>query len=762
MGHPTTPFTLGIPFASSDGRYYSRYPQGDRFGVAGNASGALATAVTSASAGTAANVTNQAEADWLSRALGAGVKYATNFDDVVINGVLQPSRKIDNKAELLAEALDYSSGAFSSRPAGEQAEDHIAWDTTRKLTGRASLQFITMPGDGANGGSWRINPSGTPGAAPIRSFYCQFSVYYPKETLGYRWRLQGDAGPSSAAMKVINFGQAGGGQIVIYNPRFLGFPSAFINQSGGNIASAAGYDIGTPNPWSTSCPHIHNKVDSGATVTTKAEYLTRYGCLPRGLDGDMDLSYNPAAYLYQRAQPSGFPDTRASFAGFPFQLDNWTTLEAYCEFNEATPDESTWELWGARYGQPPKFLFSGRGNIPLFNSPDNAWDSIELLNYDTQRISEPGVRPNLFTNYDELIISTNEIPFPGGYSLPRNNSALASIASQLVAGGSSLGLGDTGLNATNTETGWAVNWHDRHFYDATRRKFRFVGKKQASLGGQARHIEYDEATNAWTASGQLWGDELGHMYSSVAFDEVAGDLYTNTLQTGDRVRKWVQGTSLDTWAFATSDGATPLDSIDYSSQNKFVSGEGGCAWHPNLFGAGSGGLIVICQRGVAAWRKSTDTWQILSGLYTAVGDAPTCTYIAGLGAVILTNGSTLKAWRITQGPTVAAINDTPVHVGPVSWTSGTNNVGGLLIDDPQKRNTCYILEKTQDTSSTLTRRVWKYNAGAWDLQTYGHPFFSSQTGGEDWSGCAVYGYGVIHALERVSNSLRSRIWKPNS
>lgn len=42
MGHANTQ-TLGIPLASSDGKFYSRYPQGDKFGVFGDAQGALVT-----------------------------------------------------------------------------------------------------------------------------------------------------------------------------------------------------------------------------------------------------------------------------------------------------------------------------------------------------------------------------------------------------------------------------------------------------------------------------------------------------------------------------------------------------------------------------------------------------------------------------------------------------------------------------------------------------------------------------------------------
>jgi hypothetical protein len=53
MGHPTTPFTLGIPLASSDGKFYARYPQGDKFSTVGNASGALASVVASTPDGSA-------------------------------------------------------------------------------------------------------------------------------------------------------------------------------------------------------------------------------------------------------------------------------------------------------------------------------------------------------------------------------------------------------------------------------------------------------------------------------------------------------------------------------------------------------------------------------------------------------------------------------------------------------------------------------------------------------------------------------------
>jgi hypothetical protein len=196
-----------------------------------------------------------------------------------------------------------------------------------------------------------------------------------------------------------------------------------------------------------------------------------------------------------------------------------------------------------------------------------------------------------------------------------------------------------------------------------------------------------------------------------------------------------------------------------------VSAEGGCAFHPNLFGVGDPGVVVLCQRGVIAWRKNTNTWHQIPGLYTGtvVGDVPTCVYITGLGAVIVSNGDSFDTWSITSGPTVTQLQDAPFKCGAVSWdsTSPADAHGGIIVDDPQQRATCYILEKTHSTA-TQTRQVYKYSAGTWVLQSYGHPFVSPQSSGEDWAAITLYGYGTILGLERINNTFRARIWRPNT
>lgn len=353
-----------------------------------------------------------ADADFAARASAAGVKYATNFTDVYVNGVLQPARAIASKQDMIDESIGIGDSSFSTRPVGEQAADHLAWDTTKKLSGAASLRINTMAGDGAAGGSWAFRPNGTD-ATVFRELYCQFSVYYPRETLGYRYALNTSVGQ----LKVINFGQFGGGQIVVSNWRFMGFPSAFSN-GGGMIAEDIGAIISTPNPWGTDAQRNQDAIDAGGPTSTQTEQLLRYGPLGRGLDAVQDLGFNAGQPLvYLRAQPSGWPDTRAATNGVPFVLDGWTTIECYMKYNVANPAQSTFQMWAAPYGQPPKLIMSGIGNVPLNTNTTNSWDRFELLNYDTERTSQVGVRPLMFTYYDEVIVSSQPISFPGGHPL---------------------------------------------------------------------------------------------------------------------------------------------------------------------------------------------------------------------------------------------------------------------------------------------------------------------------------------------------------
>lgn len=362
-------------------------------------------------------VSQDADAQWQAIA-EASTLYATDFNRTWVGGVVQPGRAITDKTSLINEAIGIADASFNGRPVGEKAIDHIEWDTTNNIFGTGGIKFITMPNDGGAGGSWQFNTNGVDGTG-YRRFYILVIGMYPKETLGYRWKISGSNQASNSNLKIFNLGTAGGGQVVPCNSRFLGFVTAFINQTSGNIANNTG-DNFLPNPWGTTVWHIHNQVDTGVAVSTKSEWLVRYGPLPRGLDGDMDTTYNAAnPYLYNRTQPAGWPDTRAATNTWAIPRDSRFVIEVLYDWKTADPGNSTIAMWGANYGDPPR-LFYKANNVPLFTSADPIAE-INLLNYDTERIEEPGVRPNMFTYFDGVATSLTPLPFPGGFTPPGND-----------------------------------------------------------------------------------------------------------------------------------------------------------------------------------------------------------------------------------------------------------------------------------------------------------------------------------------------------
>lgn len=357
------------------------------------------------------------DADFAARATAANVLYALNFEDVYVNSTIQPSRKITTQVELADESISISDGSWAG--GHTEALQHITRETTIKRSGSASMRFNTVSTDTAAGGSWAFRPNGTD-ATVYRRLYIQLAVYYPKETIGYCY-----ATTTTPQLKVINFGQAGNGQLVLSNFRMVGFPSGFINQSDGMIASNTGNEFGTPNAFSHTLQHIQDAIDAGGATTTQTDLLTRYGPLTgSGVSNGMDTDCTTGSkFLYLKTQPAGFPDTRAATHGIPFYNDDWTVLEVYLQFTAG--DASSVQMWAARYGDQPTLIISDIGNLPLGLSSggnDNSWSRFEILNYDTSRDTEVG-RPTMFTYYTEVIVSEAPINFPGGFTIPNNQGA---------------------------------------------------------------------------------------------------------------------------------------------------------------------------------------------------------------------------------------------------------------------------------------------------------------------------------------------------
>ena len=332
----------------------------------------------------AARAAVDSDADWQARKSASGVIFSESFD-------------YNTKQELIDAAL----GVTDNAPA-----NGVDVDSTIKLAGSHSLKLITNGAAGANGGSWAQNYNGRDGTQ-FKTFYFQFGIYLPKATLAYRSK-GGDG-----QLKLVNLEQYGPAQIVVTNRKFLGFPTFLLNGSGTlekNIAESVVPNVGSEYLYQPA-------VDAGGGAPSSAcEFWGRYGPA-RGVAINDDYGEtNPEPRLDRRNLTYGWPNRCALQSGVPFNIDGWTTIEVYVEYNTANPGTSTIKAWAAPYGQAPRIYVNEVGTARL-NSNSSVYKRFELLNYDTPRQPEDS-RPTMYTYFDEVIISSQPIKFPGGFALP--------------------------------------------------------------------------------------------------------------------------------------------------------------------------------------------------------------------------------------------------------------------------------------------------------------------------------------------------------
>jgi hypothetical protein len=327
------------------------------------------------------------DADWAARKSAAGVIYSESFE-------------YNSKAELVDAAL----GVTDNPPA-----NGVDIDSTIKLAGSKSLKLITNGAAGANGGSWAQYYNGKD-STQFRTFYFQFAIYLPRDTLAYRSK-GGDG-----QLKLVNLEQYGAAQIVVTNRKFLGFPTILLNGSGTlekNVSESVVPNVGSEYIYQPA-------VDVGGSAPGSAcEFWQRYGP-SRGVAMNDDYGEtNSQPYLDRRNMAYGWPNRCALQGGVPFAMNGWTTIELYVEYNSANPQQSTLKAWAAPYGQAPR-LFINQVNSTALNSNSDVYRRFELLNYDTPRLAEPD-RPTMYTYFDEVLISTSPIKFPGGFSVPNTS-----------------------------------------------------------------------------------------------------------------------------------------------------------------------------------------------------------------------------------------------------------------------------------------------------------------------------------------------------
>jgi hypothetical protein len=344
----------------------------------------------------------------------------------------------------------------------------------------------------------------------------------------------------------------------------------------------------------------------------------------------------------------------------------------------------------------------------------------------------------------------------GSVATPCRPTSLTELASDLAPGQSTASLGDTGLT---TEALYGIQWANRFHVDVAHGRAHLLGKNASSQGSERMNCLYDLASNTWKYA-IYGGDELGHVYESMAFDQARSEMYVGKWSGADTLRKWSYNNPLNSWnEQATSPYGAPIN----------IDTQPALCWHPNLFGPDDGGVLALKHEGadtvfVIAWRRSNNSWYTVPGTHTtglsgSYRSNGAIEYVAGgdfcIAAYNPARGG--RTFRIDRGAggslaTAVRVSDVPMHCG---YTGANGNVG-ILIDDPAGSPSPYILEKGG------SNRVWRYNNGNWALRSYQHPFPAGTSSTDDkWVVATCRSLGVFWSKHQ-SPKTPSRLWRPNA
>jgi hypothetical protein len=690
------------------------------------------------------------DADFLARVTAPNNIWGHNFSNFVYeSGVEALSRPMDSLTQIQADSASQGIGTGSD----------LARETTLFLSGSGSIDTLTYDTTGRGDGSYNCQGNGSD-ATEIDRYYCQFSVYYPRETAAWRYPISG-----STSFKIAEFGNFGSGAYVLATDRFMGFPAGYVTTGSGaeNLSQHVGSTF-TGTPWGFVL-HIQNAIDSGtpASPTTKDEWLTRYGYLLGGMEDDMDwgegssniLPLPDGSYWLDQQTHAGFgwPDSRAATNGKQINIGGWTTFEIFID-----RANNTLQIWMANYGDAPTLVWEGIGNVTGLSGTSSARNEHYFLNYDTARQSQVGVRPTpQHTYFDEIIFSYDPIPFPNPGGTPHaltgnlgGASSLSQAAVALSAGG------DADFAAGHIADSMAfigssqglLDWTGQFWHDPNRQEIQVIGKVQS--GGPARHVMFDEATDAWRiVVDGLFNTELGHSSYSNFIDTSTGDAYFQ-VWTEERFRRYTRST--DAWDYNTAFAVT--------GSAWFGSAPASSCLHPTLFTAKAD------QRGMAIWTggrihaysledEDDLTLALLSG---DRGHSAPCMYSPGLNKVIMgAGGTSTETYLMTPGnpPTYARIVDSPV----TCRANGSNNIMTMhpVTGMPM------ILQRDFGIGSL----VWNYNEStdSWD-QNDTHPFGTVTPDSLQWIPCSMPEYGVVAALYKKGTGANNydlgfHIWKPS-
>jgi hypothetical protein len=369
--------------------------------AAGSTTGAITNlhvVPTISAVGSGTEGTAGANASWATRS--AGAIYANNFSQYASSAELSAAGRIAAQPPRGATDGEYLLYTGGGGPA--------------TLSGGKCLEIRTYDAADENGGNWSFRPPGR-----INNFYLQFHVALNRAARD--WVRQAiDSGPKLLTLNQSD--QTGGGQIALYNPRYLGFPGVFTDGSGG-VERNIGGSGGKANDW-FYCPAI----DNGGSEATNLDQVTRYGPSRylRAILNPISYVGTNAADNYVDARGFSHPHPNALASGVPeYLIDDWLCLEFYVSAVPSAGGDVA-KLYAAHRGDTPKLIWSLGVPLTGNGSPTkttlggslNGYNLFSFMNYSTNSPPEPGYRPTMKVWIAEVILSTSWRGFPGHEASP--------------------------------------------------------------------------------------------------------------------------------------------------------------------------------------------------------------------------------------------------------------------------------------------------------------------------------------------------------
>ena len=339
-------------------------------GTGGSDSDSVTVTVTSGGGG------NPQTSDWLDRSTAAGVLMASRFDTE-------------------AEVLNFRTSS---------KQENIVWDTSLKTSGNGSMKFNIYNTDTTSSGNWKRYLSDDQRQfGPGDEFYVQYRQYIPAYLISHKFKGTQYSGIYSQGFKssiISHYPNSNTNfEVVIQNSGQFGYIQGY-HQDGNSTAVKWSESV------STACQSSDFRhqpaIDHGPqNIGTPCENdRARYGGL--------------YSYLASQGGDRGDPDPLTG--AFVYEKDAWITILQHVRVSPQGygASNNVIETWAARDGEDYVLLASL--NDVKFGTSGN-FDTLWLLNYRSKGQADAS-RQNTFTNYDEVIVSTNFIPAPGTAAEP--------------------------------------------------------------------------------------------------------------------------------------------------------------------------------------------------------------------------------------------------------------------------------------------------------------------------------------------------------